>query len=654
MKHRVMLLLATVAIAIPLAPANAEPPVYEPRVVPGVSKIVGSTPCTAESMFEAAGSRYDNAAPYDKCERLKIVFGPIWSKPGQNDVLIQPVTFEKPFYPGYLVRFKPDLVGVDGAAPRVKDVHLHHGTWLNTGYFRDVGAQLPVNPGRRYGWGPWIASGEEKTVAVWPKGYGLKIQPSDSWLFLHMIHNATAQTFPVWVTYDLDFIPEADAVAGGIKNTKGVWLDVGDCQDWTESGCEKDEFNPVFNVQRGRGSIEPGACVFPRENCAHQNTLAQVSTQQGIDKTPVFDEWTIPEAGTLTMMGGHLHFGGLRDDVYLVRETSGALDDACRVRAGSTPTWDARLIHISDALYWDHQRPASFDPFVLSNHIVGGNPASWDMVMTGVTKDLGWAVEVRKCDKLRLEGVYDSKYATWYEQMGIVMSWLAPGDTSGVDPFNDPVTIHKGLNGRAVNPPTTDGYALPGSEFGTCEPSAGVLCVRGTATHGRIETSADHWSCEFNGCPNVARAAADGPYFEEIHMGGFSFGQADFSVIPTVGVPTVPLGRSVTFVNADTADYMWHTVTRCANPCSGTTSASYPVPDGAYDDLVASTGKSQDQLIAERGPDDMDFDSGVIGIGSGANNKLEWRFTPTRTGTYTFFCRIHPSMRGAIRVVPAA
>ena len=30
---------------------------------------------------------------------------------------------------------------------------------------------------------------------------------------------------------------------------------------------------------------------------------------------------------------------------------------------------------------------------------------------------------------------------------------------------------------------------------------------------------------------------------------------------------------------------------------------------------------------------------------------LYWDFTPTRTGTYTFFCRIHPSMRGAIRVV---
>ena len=29
---------------------------------------------------------------------------------------------------------------------------------------------------------------------------------------------------------------------------------------------------------------------------------------------------------------------------------------------------------------------------------------------------------------------------------------------------------------------------------------------------------------------------------------------------------------------------------------------------------------------------------------------LFWEFKPTRTGTYSFYCRIHPGMRGAFKV----
>jgi plastocyanin len=65
----------------------------------------------------------------------------------------------------------------------------------------------------------------------------------------------------------------------------------------------------------------------------------------------------------------------------------------------------------------------------------------------------------------------------------------------------------------------------------------------------------------------------------------------------------------------------------------------------------------------------MDFDSTEIGYGlffSPASGQLGdedksteetiqdglyWDFKPTKPGDYTFFCRIHPSMRGAIRVV---
>ena len=250
--------------------------------------------------------------------------------------------------------------------------------------------------------------------------------------------------------------------------------------------------------------------------------------------------------------------------------------------------------------------------------------------------------------------------------MGIVMTWNAVGDTSGVDPFASGVTVEQGLSSRAINPPTTSDYSLPGSEFAACTPSATVICARGQATHARVPSSGDHWTCELNGCPNTFTAATSGKPATDIHLGGFTYGVSDIGTVPLLGVPTVKVNTPVTFWNADTADYMWHTMTRCALPCSGTTSAAYPIPDGAYDDLVdPATGKGAagktlngqsvegltlQQILTTFGPDPMDFDSGQLGYGTGANNKLSWAFTPTRTGTFAFFCRIHPSMRGAIRV----
>jgi plastocyanin len=666
-RHKVLLIVATLAFAtLPAAaaPTVGTPPVYEPRVLPVVGQVVPGGACTPESAFELGITSERDVNRYQNCQRLQVVFGPIWAKPGQNDVLIQPVTFEKPMYPGYLTRFKPDLVGADGQSPRVKDLHLHHGTWLNPGYLggADAFKQLPADPMRSYGSGPWIASGEEKTIAEWPYRYGLKILPSDQWLFLHMIHNATPQTFPVWVTYSLDFVPEetANAVQPDgrplINNTRGVWLDVGDCS-WADA-CEKDSLNPIFNIQRGYG--DNGICKFPTNNCAQQNTLAKQSAQQGVALPTVpRDEVTIQQDGTLVVMGGHVHFGGLADKVWLVRNG------------------EERLIHVSDALYWDDNYNPNADhtgdEWDLSKNIVGGNPSSWDMVMTGTTKDLGWSILVKKGDKLRLEGVYDSRLASWYEEMGIVMTWLAPGDTSGVDPFDPNVTIDTHPSAIAQNPPTVSGYTLPGDVAGEarCTPSATTICVRGQATHARIQTSGDHWRCALNGCPDTFRLAPNGPAMREIHIGGFEFGVAAEGVAAVLGVPTVRVGEPVTFTNVDTADYMWHTITRCANPCTGTTSASYPQADGAWDDLAPTSiyagitdpdarGDALQQWITNKiaadGPDPMDFDSGQLGNVEAELGTVQtsWTFTPTRPGTYPFFCRIHPSMRGAIRVLPAA
>jgi plastocyanin len=91
-------------------------------------------------------------------------------------------------------------------------------------------------------------------------------------------------------------------------------------------------------------------------------------------------------------------------------------------------------------------------------------------------------------------------------------------------------------------------------------------------------------------------------------------------------------GQSLTFRNADAARTIFHTVTACRAPCNRTTGIAYPLADGP-----------------------VDFDSGELGFGptgfTAAANRDTWSTPPDLgPGTYTYFCRVHPFMRGSFRV----
>ena len=73
----------------------------------------------------------------------------------------------------------------------------------------------------------------------------------------------------------------------------------------------------------------------------------------------------------------------------------------------------------------------------------------------------------------------------------------------------------------------------------------------------------------------------------------------------------------------------WHTITACAAPCNQSTGIAYPLADGP-----------------------VIFDSGELGLGGPPTaDRTTWTIpADLPPGTYTYFCRIHPSMRGAFRV----
>ena len=514
-----------------------------------------------------------------RCQRLKFSYGPIVVKPGQNDQLISPVTIEKPWQNGYVTRFKPDLVRADGSVPPIEQVHLHHGTWIS----------YPS-----YGSGPFFAAGEEKTIAPFPKGYGMPVKATDQWLLLYMVHSAVPTPMEVFITYEIDFVPQASVAALKLRPAYPLWLDV------------RPSTYPVFNVQRDFGGGD-SLCTWPKEQCAAFDPFGKPLVGQGQAGNGKGEDLRLPSAGqpygtfpkftggSLIGIGGHLHPGGIRNEIDLVRNG------------------DARRIYTGEASYWSRTDSSQ----------TGGPPTSWDfsMKVSGLPR---WGVRVRPGDVLRSNATYDTSHQSTYENMGIAVALLAPdlpgSPAPGVDPYDPGVTAD-----------TSAGCASGGLQA-----SPPTLCDKGIVTHGHLAEN-DNF-----GGPSGTWNAARGPQTIGASINAFLYTPGDLSMISMTGVPTVPMGEAMNFVNAEGVA-IYHTVTSCKFPCLGATGTSFPIANGA-----TSTGRP------------LDFDSSELGIGpaplTAAKNALTWTLPINAASGYqpgevvTYFCRIHPFMRGAFEV----
>jgi plastocyanin len=389
--------------------------------------------------------------------------------------------------------------------------------------------------------GPFAAAGEEKTRMILPAGYGYPYRASERWALNYMIHNLYDNTTRVWVTYDVDFIPATSPAAKRIIPARPVWMDV-----------EAGSIYPVFDVHRGSGTR--GRFTFP--------TQAKDPYGGGWKR----NERPMGRSGTLIWTAGHLHPGGLHTDLWLRR--------------------GARTAHLfrSSARYWE---PAG--------------AVSWDVAMTATPKN--WRVDVRPGDVLSTTATYDSRRASWYESMGIMVVYMADG-LRGSDPFRTKVD------------------------------------APGKPTHGHLAENDHHGGEPLDFSVNALRLKG-GPAAGLVTIRDFLYRRGAFLVGGRVGrPPTVKAGRSLTFKNLDDAPSrpVWHTITACRAPCNRQTGIAYPLANAA-----------------------VEFDSGQLGVHAGGYagpggpptaGRLTWQ-TPRnlRPGTYTFFCRVHPFMRGAFRVV---
>jgi plastocyanin len=179
-----------------------------------------------------------------------------------------------------------------------------------------------------------------------------------------------------------------------------------------------------------------------------------------------------------------------------------------------------------------------------------------------------------------------------------------------------------------------------------------VLCLHGQVTHGALPENANTSApCTKQSCPSLTNKA--GPMVSDIYATGFTYGQADQGVVDATGIPRVQRGTTVRFWNLDESMNVWHTFTACRYPCDGPTSVNYPVADGGngnphdpmnFESMELGFGAMFDPTKAQVGgssPYDQQW----------MKNGVSWEFTPTRDGVYTFYCRVHPGMRGVFKVV---
>jgi hypothetical protein len=518
--------------------------------------VVGALMILAVGAFAVPASAAAARAGSSQIEHFNFAAGPYNVIPGANLILDQINKVPKPAVDGFMIRMKPNLLYAlgngkcCGKAPDTSIVHLHHAVWLSNG-----GAGAGEGQGRFYGGlYPFMASGEEKTAIEFPTGFGYPISTQDTWVLNYMIHNLTNRPLKVYVTYAMDFVPATAPLASTITPVHPIWMDV-----------ENHHLYPVYDVKRGSG--KKGKFTFP--------DMANNPYGNG----PPLNEFTVDHPGTLIGTAGHLHPGGLYDDLDLIRP---GVNPSGGAIPGPVPN-SVRLFR-SQAQYWDP----------------GHKPISWDVSMRATAPD--WRPQVQQGDVMRISATYESKLASWYEVMGIMVVWEAWGDQNGTNPFT-----HK-------------------------------LDQRGYVTHGHLAENNYYGGTQWVGVnPKSMRAC----HAQRVLIAGFKY-------IPAGGssncIPTVKKGQSITFVNEDASPLatfnpinpnpfylaaVFHTVTTCKYPCRLNYGISYPLANGGGGN----------------------FDSGQLAVGLPGVGRLTWS-TPTNLppGTYSFFCRIHPWMRGLFRI----
>ena len=177
---------------------------------------------------------------YAGVQHLHYEYGPIDIVPGQNTIEAH-INQLKPTGPRlhHALQAQPRLRGDAQGPARRRDPPAPRR-------LADRTATRPSPPARR------------RRSLQFPRGYGYHYEPSDRWIMNYMIHNLTPSPTKVYITYDIDFVPDSAAAA------KSASRRASRC-GWTSPAC-----GPTRSSTRSRARATKGKFTFPDQATAPQ------------------------------------------------------------------------------------------------------------------------------------------------------------------------------------------------------------------------------------------------------------------------------------------------------------------------------------------------------------------------------------------------
>jgi plastocyanin len=327
-------------------------------------------------------------------------------------------------------------------------------------------------------------------------------------------------------------------------------------------------------------------------------------------KTPIV--WTSTIDGTMIGTGSHLHPGGLR----VITENLGSKENPCpddgQAYGGTT---------------------------MLKSDVIFRNAMFSEDYQTEVTNP-AWRMPIHKGDRIRITGIYENKEHAWYTVMTHNGAYIDEAEKPKgrckpylVGGLEEQHTVTKKIRKKVTYRISRSGKLIRRVRWVKRKVTVGVDVTAGVPNRAWGHHHDLFCGVDIGGqpCERPYEERPPGDFVDQVTIGNFLYLPGDRSLGGDQGnPPRIHHGQSLRFVNADQTADIRHTVTTCAWPCVGTYVANYPFPDGAWD-------------------------SGTLGfdaIDGGSPDPVSSTPPDLAVGKYSYFCRIHPWMRGAFEVVP--
>ncbi len=519
---------------------------------------------------------------------IRFVYGPYTIPPGQDN---NRVTLDIPLQDGFMTAVSPNVYDVQtGAIPSNQHLHIHHAHWF----------RASDDPTDEYYTAnlAWIfGTGEERTQGslhdradVDPDGprYGMFLEAGQPNVLIYMLHNKMNYEQNVYVALDIRFVyGTADAIEGA-----------GDCGSLVtgETCYAGSDFHNLHGKLWGTTFDVPRQPIAQGGDGIYIHPLDIPEESPTRRSTDHLGRYFVASAdGTAIASAGHLHPNGLATIIAnLGPEGSG-----CEADLDGDGLPGVTLLNSAKI-----------------EEVPGAFPHSEEYQM-GATKP-GWRAPIREGDRISQFSPYHNDLYASYEAMSFAGFY--------VDREQPPAP--RGAEGCTLE--NTQPVLLEGDPWGG-DPTETVI------NRNWRETPAEHCGIPgFDDCEPVLPDFGPGIETNVIHIAGFLYLPGDQSLGDQTGEPIrVNAGDTVYVINEDAAAGIRHTVTSCKYPCNGKYVANYPHPDGDFD-----SGK-----MGNLDP----IDGGV----TGDDTVPVWELDTTgmEPGFYTYYCRIHPWMRGTIEVV---